>query len=835
MTSAHELCQSKYEEAQRQFQAASTGMMVTESGEDKTHAQDLMEKKRFITTGEAEIKQMTLKLKHLKSAIAEKKKKLQGMGKASEVDKQVERILKQVQQLEEQLKTIDFDAQKEEEIKKQLEEANRSFHECDKVVENLLPSLGHMKFNYKDPMKNFDHSRVKGMVGTLVSVKDKDGVTALEVGAGGSLYQVVVDSDQTGKLLLQKGQLQRRVTMIPLNTVSSRPISSDKENLAQSKMGPGESARVAIRLVDFDEELSPAMQFVFGRFFVCSDAQAAKKITFDSNIQARSVTLEGDVYDPSGTLSGGSRKKASNSILTQLSVLNEAKTQAEAQRKAVAALQDELKSIQRNRKQYMDTRKQLDLAQHQANLLKERQDQSEHQCLLTEIAELESSMAEMEQGIEKKKAEIASAKKRVTELEYEMKAETQNKEGVIKSAEKKVKEAKKAVADASKGFKAAQQDLQKIRYEISEAEKEKEELQKQEGALQEALEIQRKEVEGMQEELKKVKGEAKEKSRSLEEKKKEFNRSMTTFEKSKSKLEQHIADTVVSIQKTDHAINAFQKEQRDAQYVVSEIEKEHEWVSSEKTHFNRPKSDYDFGSKNIPETRKRVKILQEQETKLAGTINRKVKDMFETAEQKYKTLRKRIDIIESDKESIHRVIEDLDKKKNEALENTYEKVNRDMGKIFETLLPGAVAKLEAVQGGTILDGLEVKVAFGGVWKESLSELSGGQRSLLALSLILALLLFKPAPMYVLDEIDAALDLSHTQNIGQIIRTHFSKSQFIIVSLKEGMFSNANVLFRVKGVNGISNVTRYQSKGGKSAEAITNENSNEKQSTRKGRK
>lgn len=106
-----------------------------------------------------------------------------------------------------------------------------------------------------------------------------------------------------------------------------------------------------------------------------------------------------------------------------------------------------------------------------------------------------------------------------------------------------------------------------------------------------------------------------------------------------------------------------------------------------------------------------------------------------------------------------------------------------------------------------MDGLHVRVAFGGVWKESLTELSGGQRSLLALSLILALLLFKPAPMYILDEVDAALDLSHTQNIGQMIRTHFAHSQFIVVSLKEGMFNNANVIFRTKFVDGVSQVTR----------------------------
>lgn len=106
-----------------------------------------------------------------------------------------------------------------------------------------------------------------------------------------------------------------------------------------------------------------------------------------------------------------------------------------------------------------------------------------------------------------------------------------------------------------------------------------------------------------------------------------------------------------------------------------------------------------------------------------------------------------------------------------------------------------------------MDGLEVKVAFNGEWKESLTELSGGQRSLLALSLILSLLLFKPAPMYILDEVDAALDLSHTQNIGMMLRTHFSNSQFIVVSLKEGMFNNANVIFRTKFVDGISAVIR----------------------------
>jgi structural maintenance of chromosome 2 len=179
-----------------------------------------------------------------------------------------------------------------------------------------------------------------------------------------------------------------------------------------------------------------------------------------------------------------------------------------------------------------------------------------------------------------------------------------------------------------------------------------------------------------------------------------------------------------------------------------------------------------------------------------------------------------VKVILKDKAKIEAVIEELDVKKNQALQMTWVKVNRDFGSIFSTLLPGTMAKLEPLEGCTVSDGLEVRVAFNNVWKDSLTELSGGQRSLLALSLILSLLLFKPAPMYILDEVDAALDLSHTQNIGLMLRTHFSASQFIVVSLKEGMFNNANVIFRTRFVDGISAVTRTVA-GSKSHKMIEN--------------
>jgi len=223
-----------------------------------------------------------------------------------------------------------------------------------------------------------------------------------------------------------------------------------------------------------------------------------------------------------------------------------------------------------------------------------------------------------------------------------------------------------------------------------------------------------------------------------------------------------------------------------------------------------PGTDYDWESQDPEETLEQLAKAEAAHNAMAKKINKKVMNMFDKAESEYNQLTEKKRIVMNDKESIEKVIAELDEKKRETLEKTWIKVNKDFGSIFSTLLPGTTARLVPPEGETFMEGLEVRVAFGDVWKESLSELSGGQRSLLALSLILALLLFKPAPIYILDEVDAALDLSHTQNIGRMIKAHFPHSQFIVVSLKEGMFNNANVLFRTKFVDGVSCVSRTSS-------------------------
>lgn len=262
----------------------------------------------------------------------------------------------------------------------------------------------------------------------------------------------------------------------------------------------------------------------------------------------------------------------------------------------------------------------------------------------------------------------------------------------------------------------------------------------------------------------------------------------------------------LQVQKVKHHIDKITSEIQTYKNHISKLERDHSWILEESEFLGKPNTPYYFDNVDIHAVRDELHLLSQRIVGLKKGINIKVMNMIENVEKKEIALKTMIRTIERDKSKIEETIVSLDDYKKSALINTWHKVTKDFGKVFGDLLPGSNAKLVAADENDVSKGLEIKVSLGSVWKDSLAELSGGQRSLVALSLILALLQFKPAPMYILDEVDAALDLSHTQNIGQLIKTRFKGSQFIVVSLKEGMFTNANRVFRTRFQEGTSSVS-----------------------------
>ena len=185
--------------------------------------------------------------------------------------------------------------------KKQLSSEISSLRELCESIEAKHPYL---RFEYKNPEKNWNPNCVKGLVVTLITVKDISTSKALEAVAGGKLYNIVVDTEATGKKILEKGQLKHRYTIIPLSKISAKCIGHEIISLAKNLIGHRE-VHIAISLIDYNSELQKAMEYVFGTTLVCSSMDNAKKVTFDKRIMRKTVTLQGDIFDPQGTLSGG--------------------------------------------------------------------------------------------------------------------------------------------------------------------------------------------------------------------------------------------------------------------------------------------------------------------------------------------------------------------------------------------------------------------------------------------------------------------------------------------------------------------------------------------------
>ncbi len=275
----------------------------------------------------------------------------------------------------------------------------------------------------------------------------------------------------------------------------------------------------------------------------------------------------------------------------------------------------------------------------------------------------------------------------------------------------------------------------------------------------------------------------------------------------KDRLENDTNSYKNDLKSLEEKIKKYEQEINDSETYIKKLKKENEWIESEMNFFGMKGTDYDFSKINIKEECKKLVRLQEDNAVLKRKVNMKVESIADQYDKEYSNLIKKKEIIMKDKLNIQKAIEELDKKRKEALEKVFNVTTESLNKIYKTLLPGTMARLEQIDKYDLMKGVHLRVAFNGVWKKSLSELSGGQSSLLALSLILALLRYKPAPIYIFDEIDAALDLSHTANLGLMLKQEFPQSQFIVISLKDGMFSNANVLYRVSYVDGSSKIER----------------------------
>mmetsp|Transcript_14152 Transcript_14152/g.13681 ORF Transcript_14152/g.13681 Transcript_14152/m.13681 type:complete len:1212 (-) Transcript_14152:154-3789(-) len=704
-----------------------------------------------------------------------------------------------------------YDKNEEESLRQKSTDLTVSSNSLqDEMVDISTKLEARLNFNFQDPEKGFDRSKIKGLVGRLINVNNPDTAVALEIAAGGKLFNLVVDTEQTGKLLLQKGGLKSRVTILPLNKINNRCVDPVKVQFAKDfASSKHSSAHLALELIGFDQEVKRAMEHTFGNVIVCDNSDTAKEIAFHKNVRTKTVTHEGDVYDPSGTMTGGANKNLGN-LLSRISDLSIIKTKLEVQLKELAATDKLLERIDSKAIMIKDIEGDIENKRYALTICQEKLAESHYMRITVEVENLENQLLVLEE-------DSKSLKDIDVKASDELKRLKDTEKYVKKQRETAMKELEVAVKKSQKGASLIREELVKcvnkrdgLFAEVAGLKKDMISQKEQLVICTSGLERYEQEVKDFILQLDNVKLKYEEAKKLKTEKEIEISEcslEIKNLQQQKNRSDKICDSVCKELSKIALRLAAWEKTHKDAKKNLEVLSKKHTWIEREKEFFGRKGSEYDFEARDVVECQNRLDMLQEEQKRLEKKINKKVQGMLESAEGEFNELNKKKQIIVNDKLKIEAVIEELDIKKAAALQTTWVKVNRDFGSIFTMLLPGTHAKLEPPEGGGVADGLEVRVAFNGVWKDSLTELSGGQRSLLALSLILSLLLFKPAPMYILDEVDAALDLSHTQNIGMMLRTHFSASQFIVVSLKEGMFNNANVIFRTRFIDGVSAVTR----------------------------
>eukprot|EP00392_Amoebophrya_sp_AT5.2_P013766 g13895.t1 len=812
---------------EKKLAALSAGRAEDEAEGGKTLQQQLVEAQEQLQGMDLRAAGAKRLIQHNQQPIKDLEKRLKdGKNAGAGLAERKEALEKQIADTDAKIKSSGFSQQKFDELWRRCEKLEGEIEAVDK---NLAATsrgktgspAAKLIFNEGPEFRQELRKNIFGTIGSNFRVKPEFShlSEAMSTIGGAQMSQLIVRDQETQVALLKKGVMQDRKTLVTWkqggsterHCVSNEVLARAKK-LAQ-EMGCNGGVWRATDCIEMEGQCPVDVRNnvyqIFAHRLIVEDQKLAEVLPFAKEIELPCVTTAGDDYNSQGKVTGGGKSWWSTALSDWL--------EFKKQQKKSEELQNELDTARQERDSLSTTKGKME------QLLRSQRIDSE--ALKTVLIEMEmSDFGRWQIDLDAKKAEKKEAeeflanyegqKKELAATVERLKAE---KKDQSTSREEKQTKYSKQISDIRKLMKPQESEREKLLTVVRSAETTTEnferDLQEKQQQAEEAarvLQELQKELDEMQTELDGKKLEQEQKTAVVDEFKKKFSENNAKCQELKTelqKLEAEKDDVERDIKKLTTKIRDAEQQEVDAKQIVERLLRTHSWIASEKHFFGRKNSDYDFEKINPQQAKRKHKQIEEQQRTLGRSVNKKVMSQFESATASHKDLVEKRDKVVLDKKTIDKLIATLDKTKQETLRRTWKEVNQSFGHIFGTVLPGSMAKLEPPEGQTEQDGLEICVGFSGTWKKSLVELSGGQKSLLSLSLILALLRYNPAPMYILDEVDAALDLSHTQNIGRMIKEQFPDSQFIIVSLKEGMFDNANVLFRTSFERGCSQVER----------------------------
>ena len=670
------------------------------------------------------------------------------------------------------------------------------------VLTDLEKNYESFNNSVKFVMKQAGAGALRGVIGpvsALIRTENRYS-TAVEIALGAAIQNIVVQDETAAKraIALLKERGAGRATFLPLTNIRANPIR--ESDLAAR----GGYVGLASELVQCEERYRAVMDSLLGRTVVAEDIDAAAAIAKAYGYRYRVVTLDGQVVNAGGSLTGGSVNKNA-SILSRRGEIDALTAEAKTYAAQVEELETQLTELRREADTIRATvegiaaeektaREDLISAQTLVSRLTASTEEAEqlNEQALREYDELTARVEELRKQkltggelVKKLTEEVA----RLNRMDVESTAAHTALTEAIEEAARQVTDLQMEAITRRKDCEAAQSVIAQLENQQSGSEAALTELRQKQEQLQKENEAIRAEIEEITAGAAGGGSEIETLRRDI----KEADGQKDTLEARRSILTRESGDAITKREAAASELVRLQEKseamQEQQNGISTKMWEEYELTRSEAAETAIPLEDVPAAQKRLTELRGRIRGL--------GAVNVAAIEEYEEVSGRYRFMKEQIDDAENAKKELTRLIAELSAKMSAIFTERFAGINRHFGEIFRELFGGGHAELRLTDATDPLEtGIEIIVQPPGKIIKNLSALSGGEQAFVAICIYFAILRVNPAPFVLIDEIEAALDDVNVGKFAAYLHRMTDHTQFISITHRRGTMEQGDVLYGV---------------------------------------
>lgn len=646
-----------------------------------------------------------------------------------------------------------------------------------------------------------------GPLGELIRVPEKY-TAAAEIALGSMISNLVVDTSETAQTIISwlKKRHAGRTTFYPLDSMSGYPV----REILQAAREPG-ICGIAASLFEHDEKISSIMQSILGRILIAEDMDAARRTAKKYRYRFRTVTLDGQVVNAGGSMTGGSMRKKDNTYFGRKSEIKKLAAKEKAlheeigQQRAAKEKQDALcesllAAITREREEWQN--RSIEAASMKTRLEgMEKELAGKEENAQMEKNSLEMARSQWEQADQ-------ACRQLCEQLEHAQKPGKQpEKDEKSAQLQDKVNALNEQITDARVQLTRAESNVAQKQEEINKLVEADEESGRTLERLQEAIEKKKQAVSDINVRLKAQKKQCEEadqhwkvmeqKRQILEQQAGDFSRRRIALDEDWKKVQAQYAEADSRMSGLDARLESFRNDESRELDTLTSMGLTEKIAES-------------FRIKGSGEDIKKMLASVEKRIAELGNVNPQGEAEYEEHMEKLAFYDKQLEDLRKSEEGLQKIVHEIDDAMTAQFKQAFAKINVEFGRIMKVMFRGGKGHLDLTDKVNPLNGgIELYLQLPGKKTQSLTLMSGGERALTVCALLLSFMAYSPAPFCFLDEIDAALDDANVERYGRMIEDYKKKTQFIIISHRKKTMEFADTLQGVtmaeKGVSSLITV------------------------------